>query len=117
VERLEREIDQLAVPLLFHGTGAQRRQSIERGGLQPKLAAIFAVTRAEEEDDWGLIVAFKAEDKESWEKDPQFPASFRRREPVPASEIVTTAILTYEEEDKAIQKLKQIAKMIGMKVE
>jgi len=113
--------------LFFHGTGARRHQSIRRRGLLPKLnsyvyacsdpriAAIFAVGRAEQEDDTGLIVTFKAGD--GWEVDPQFPHSYRRREPITPSDIIAFNILTYEEEDQAILKLKQIAESIGIRVE
>jgi len=112
--------------LFFHGTGARRHQSIRKRGLLPKLnsyvyacsdpriAAIFAVCRAQQEDDAGLIVSFKAGN--GWEVDPQFPESYRRREPITPSDIISFNILTYDEEDKAIQKLKQIAESIGIRV-
>jgi len=113
--------------LLFHGTGARRRQSIERRGLLPKLdsyvyassnpimAVIFATARAEQEDDWGLLVTFKAGD--GWEVDPQFPDSFRRRTPVSPAHIVSMDILDSEKEIVAYDKLKQIAEKIGIRVE
>jgi len=113
--------------LLFHGTGARRRQSIEKRGLLPKLdsyvyassnplmAAIFATARAEQEDDWGLLVTFRAGD--GWEVDPQFPDSFRRRTPVPAAHIISMDILDPDKEIIAYNKLKQIAESIGIRVE
>jgi len=113
--------------LFFHGTGARRRQSIERRGLLPKLdsyvyassnpimAAIFATARAEQEDDWALLVTFKAGD--GWEVDPQFPDSFRRRASIPPAHIVSMDILHPEKEIVAYNKLKQIAEKIGIKVE
>jgi len=112
--------------LFFHGTGTRRQQSIQNRGLLPKpnsyvyacsdprIAAIFATARAEQEDDWGLLVTFKAGD--GWEVDPQFPASFRRRAPVPPEHIITLTILQPEEEIQAYSKLKQIAEKIGIKV-
>jgi len=113
--------------LLFHGTGARRRQSIEKRGLLPKLdsyvyaasnpimAAIFATARAVQEDDWGLLVTFKAGD--GWEVDPQFPDSFRRQTPIPPSHIVSMDILDPEKEIVAYDKLRQIAEKIGIRVE
>jgi len=113
--------------LFFHGTGVRRRQSIERRGILPKLdsyvyassnpimAAIFATARADQEDDWGLLVTFKAGD--GWEVDPQFPDSFRRQTPVPAVHIVSLGILDPEKEIVAYNKLKQIAESIGIRVE
>jgi len=113
--------------LLFHGTGARRRQSIKKRGLLPKLdsyvyatpnpviAAIFATARAQQEDDYGLIITFKEGD--GWEVDQQFPDSLRRRNPVSPSDIISTAILNPEKEDEAYSKLKEIvAKKIGVKV-
>lgn len=113
--------------LLFHGTGARRRQSIERRGLLPKvdsyvyasanpvMAAIFATARAEQEDDWSLLVTFKAGN--GWEVDSQFPESFRRRTPVPPAHIVSMDVLDPEKEIVAYNKLKQIADSIGIRVE
>jgi len=113
--------------LLFHGTGARRRQSIQKKGLLPKLnsyiyassdpriATIFAVVRATEEDDWAMVVSFKAGD--GWEVDPQFPNSFRRRDPVPPCHIVSVEILHPEKEIEAYDKIKQIAESIGIRVE
>jgi len=113
--------------ILFHGTGARRLQSIKKRGLLPKLnsyvyaasnpvtAAIFAAARAEQEDDYGLIVMFK--EGEGWEVDPQFPDSLRRRNPVPPSDIVSTQILNPEKEIEAFCKLIEIAESIGIKVQ
>jgi len=112
--------------LFFHGTGARRRQSIKTRGLLPKIdsyvyassnplmAMIFATARAEQEDDWGLLITFKAGD--GWEVDPQFPDSFRRRAPVPPNYIVSMNILDPQNEIVAYDKLKQIVESIGIKV-
>lgn len=111
--------------LLFHGTGARRHQSIKKRGIQPKLdsyvhatsnpviAAIFAAARAEQEDDYGLIVMFK--EGKGWEVDPQFPDSLRRRKPVSPSDIVFIEILDPEKEIEAFSKLIEIAESIGIK--
>jgi len=113
--------------LLFHGTGARRRQSIKKRGLLPKLnsyvyatsnpavAAIFATARATLEDDYGLVVMFKK--GKGWEVDPQFPVSLRRRDPVSPSEIVSIEVLNPEKEVEAYSKLKEIVELIGIKVE
>jgi len=113
--------------LLFHGTGARRRQSIRKKGLLPKIdsyvyatsnpliAAVFAAARAEQEDDYGLIITFR--EGEGWEIDPQFPDSLRRRESVSPSDIISTKILNPEKEVEAYSKLKEIAEAIGIKIE
>lgn len=120
------EADELT-PLLFHGTGARRRQSIKERGLlakpdsyvyatsNPTVAAVFATARATQEDDWGLIIAFKKTD--NWEIDPQFPHSFRRRQNVPASDIVTMGILDPAKERKAYIWLKKSVKAMKIRIE
>jgi len=108
----------LAVQVLFHGTGARRRQSIEQRGLLPKLdsyvyassnpliALVFAAARAEHEDDWGLLVAFKA--CATWETDPKFPLSQRSKDPVAAANIINIQVMDPEKEIAAFRFLSRI---------
>lgn len=113
--------------ILFHGTGARRLQSIKERGLVPKvasyvyaathpvIAAIFATARADQEDDWALLVTFNK--RGEWETDPQFPHSVRSRNAVAPSEIISLQILHPEKELEAHNKLKEIAHTIGIKIE
>lgn len=94
--------------ILYHGTGAHRRQSLEEKGLVPRLgpddpgviyatdnplfAALFAAARGDRENCKGLILKFEA--GKGWEKDPRFPDSFMRREGVRPEEISTTLLST-----------------------
>ena len=115
------------VTVLFHGTGARRRQSIEKNGLLPKpesyvcaspkrvIAAVFATARAEQEDDWGLIVALLK--RGDWEVDPRFPYSLRCKEAVPPSDIVSFEILDPETEIEAHGHLKEIVQALKIRVE
>ena len=112
--------------ILFHGTGARRRQSIERRGLlarpdsyvyatlNPLIAAVFATARAEQEGDWGLIVAFKANG--DWEVDPQFPESYRRRQDVPVSDILSIEVIDPVKELEAYNWLKQFVDAMKIKI-
>jgi len=117
----------LAAQILFHGTGARRRQSIEQRGLLPKLdsyvyasenpliAAVFAAARAEHEDDWGLLVTFKA--SVGWENDPKFPLSQRSRDPVPAADIINLQILDPDKEVEAFRFLRGIVDTMKIQME
>lgn len=112
--------------ILFHGTGARRRQSIEDRGLLPKLgsyvfasknyriASIFAAARAEQEDDWGLVVSFETDGKD-WEIDPQFPESYRSKETVPGP--FDFYILDPDVEIQAYAHLKEIVKKLRIRIE
>ena len=112
--------------ILFHGTGARRRQSIEDRGLLPKLgsyvfasknsiiASIFAAARAEKEDDWGLVVSFETDERD-WEIDPQFPESYRTKKSV--SGPLSFHILNPEAEIEAYEELKRIAKELQIRIE
>lgn len=114
-------------PILFHGTGARRLQSIKQRGLIPKIAsyvyaathpviaAIFATARADQEDDWALLITFNK--KGEWESDTQFPHSVRSRNAVAPSDIISLQILDPEKEVEAYNKLKEIARTIGIKIE
>lgn len=112
--------------ILFHGTGARRRQSIEQRGLLARpdsyvyatsnllIAAVFATARAEQEDDWGLIVAFKANG--DWEVDPQFPESYRRRQDVSISDILSIEVIDPMKEVEAYNWLKQFVDTMKIKI-
>jgi len=116
----------LAVQVLFHGTGARRRQSIEQRGLLPKLdsyvyassnpliALVFAAARAEHEDDWGLLVAFKA--CGSWETDSKFPLSQRSKDPVAPANIINMQIIDPEKEVAAFRLLGKIVDQMKIRI-
>ncbi len=116
----------MSIQIFFHGTGARRKQSIKKNGLtarydsfvyastNPLMATVFAAARAEQEDDWGLLVAFTA-NKEDWEIDPSFPESFRRKKSVPPSEIILMEVLDPSSEIVATERLREFIK--GIRIE
>ena len=81
----------------------------------PSIAAIFATTRADQEDDWALLVTFNK--RGEWETDPQFPHSVRSRNAVAPCDVISLQILHPEKEIDAYNKLKEIARTIGIKIE
>jgi hypothetical protein len=116
----------LAVQILFHGTGARRRESIEQLGLQPKvdsyvyassnplIAAVFAAARSTEEDDWGLVVAFKANG--NFEEDPKFAQSVRSKSEVPAADIVNMQVIDPDTEIEAYNFLKKLVDQMKIRL-
>lgn len=110
--------------ILFHGTGARRRQSISKLGLLPKLdsyvygtyhidvAIVFAAARAELEDDWGLLVTFVADG--DWEIDPLFPHSLRSRQAVGPNNILSMRIVDPQDELGAHAWLKDMVAKITL---
>jgi len=110
--------------VLFHGTGARRRQSISKRGLLPKLgsyvygtyhidvAIVFATARAELEDDWGLLVTFGADG--DWEIDPLFPHSLRSPQDVAPNNILSMRIVDPQEELGANAWLKDMVAKITL---
>lgn len=113
--------------VLYHGTGARRKQSIKRRGLLPKpdsyifasrsrmVAAIFATARAEIEGDWGMVVVFL--ERGEWEIDPAFPDSVRSKATVDASDILKCEIINPSHEIEAYNFLKQVVKALKIRME
>jgi hypothetical protein len=113
--------------LLYHGTGARRKQSISRRGLLPKpdsfvfasrnhlIASIFATARAEQEDDFGMVVVFTK--RGTWEIDTQFPNSVKSSMLVETSDIMRYDIINPERELEAYNFLKKVAEILGIRIE
>lgn len=110
--------------ILYHGTGASRKQSIRQRGLLPKsdsfvfassdrlIGVVFAAARSELEDDFGLLVSFEVE--EEWEEDPQFPHSVRCKDPVEPEKIVSIKIVKPDEEIRGNDFLRKLVKSIRL---
>jgi len=110
--------------ILYHGTGARRKQSIKRRGLLPKpssfvfaspirlIGVVFAAARSELEDDFGLLVSFEAEEK--WKEDPLFPLSVRSRKSVKPEKIIAMKIVKPDEELKGNEFLWKLVKSIRL---
>jgi hypothetical protein len=79
------------------------------------VAEIFATARAEQEDDWGLIVSFKP--RRGWEKDPAFPDSLRRRGAVKPKDVISLEILDPQREVEAYHALKAFVESFGIRIE
>lgn len=121
------QIVQKSEIVLFHGTGARRRQSIKRRGLIPlpdsyvhaspirEVALVFAAARGELEDDWGLLVQFLGQGK-AWEIDPLFPGSLRTVQSISKKDIVSLEIVDPQEELKVYAWLKELVKTIFLAV-
>jgi len=111
--------------ILYHGTGARRKQSIGQRGLLPKpgsyvfasptrlIGVVFAAARSEIEDDFGLLVSFEAEGK-MWEVDPKFPTSVRCKDPVAPEKIISMKIVKPDEEFKGYKFLWRIVNSIRL---
>lgn len=114
--------------LLYHGTGARRKQSIQKRGLLPKLgsyvyasphreiAAVFATARGELEDDWGLIVSFECNSpfESPWELDLSFPFSVKSKSGIEPASIMNIEIVDPREELKAAQWISNLVKLIRL---
>lgn len=119
--------ERLEMSVLYHGTGVRRKQSIKRRGLLPKpesyvfasrshmIASVFATARAEQEDDFGMVVVFL--EKGEWETDPQFLNSVRSKAPVDTSDILKYYIINPEREIEAYGFLKQLGEFLGIRIE
>ena len=110
-----------------HGTGARRIYSLQKKGLAPRLndfvyaspnliiASTFALMRAQEEDDFGIVVSFPSEVVQ-WQKDPKFPDSFITKQTIEPKDL-RFSMPCLDKETEIYQLMEKLISDLGMRIE